>query len=241
MKQTVYLFTFLCVACFSGISQTEKEIGLPYIEVNGAAELNVIPDQIFITITIKEKYDNKEKVSIESQEEKLKVSLKEINVDIANLSLTDANAIYMKVKFKTKDVLTSKRYLLKVTDATTAGLVFHQLEKLDIFDADISKVDHSKIDSLRKVVKLSAIKAAKAKADYLLLAIGEQTGKALIVRENEEPVEKNYYRGGRSISNNSSYANTRFLDDSDKDISEEEIQFQKIKVRSSIYVKFGIK
>lgn len=70
-----------------------------------------------------------------------------------------------------------KEYTLKVKNAIELGRMFQELEKLEITDAFISKVNHSKIDSLRKEVRILAIKAAKDKADYLLTAIGEQTGK----------------------------------------------------------------
>lgn len=216
------------------ITKEEK----PFIEVNGVAEQEIIPDQIYISIIIREKYENKEKITIESQEEKLKILLKEINIPTSNLYLSDANADYVKVKFRTKDVLTKKDYTLKVSNATAVGQVFQQLEKLEINDANVSKVSHSKIDSLRKEIRIAAIKAAKNKADYLLNAIGEQTGKPFIVRENSVLNENVYTRNLNRVSN---YSNTRFSEESDKSIDDEEIQFQKIKIQSSIYVKFLIK
>jgi len=212
----------------------------PYIEVTGSADQEVIPDEIYINIIIREKYVNKEKVTIESQEEKLKTCLKDIGVDIKNLYLSDANADYVKVKWRTKDVLTKKDYTLKVSNATTVGQVFQQLDKLEITEAYIAKVDHSKLDSLKKEVKILAIKAAKNKADYLLTAIGEQTVKPLIVQERENdttPSSGSNIRGGRSEG---VYYYVPLVDPSDKN-KEGELQFQKIKIEAFIYVKFAIK
>ncbi len=208
----------------------------PYIEVNGSAEQEVIPDEIYISIIIREKYVNKEKVTIESQEEKLKTYLKEIGVDIKNLYLSDANADYVKVKWRTKDVLTKKDYTLKVSDATTVGKVFQKLDKLEITDASIERVDHSKLDSIKKEVKIKAIKAAKNKADYLLAAIGEQTGKPLIVQERDNGMPLHFAANVRNDEEAYSWdsAGTR------KD-KKEEIEFSKIKIEASIYVKFAIK
>jgi hypothetical protein len=96
------------------------------------------------------------------------------------------------------------------------------------------------MDSLRKEVKILAIKAAKDKADYLLTAINEQTGKPLVVKENEilpnRTLSNVNVRGGRS-------SETEYFVDGMKMKSEEnnEIQFQKIKIQTSIYVKFSIK
>jgi len=241
MRQIKHCFLLMTLAIIMpSFGQTKSEIEeKPYIEVIGTAEQEIVPDQIYINITLREKYENKEKITIESQEDKLKTSLKEIGVDITNLALSDANADYVKIRYKTKDVLTKKEYLLKVTNATLVGQVFQKLDKLNINDAFIGKVDHSKMDSLKKELRITAIKAAKNKADYLLGAIGEVTGKALLVRETDQANTYNNlnFRGGRVAS----YSNVRFLDGDKIDNEDEEIQFQKIKIQASIYVKFSIK
>ena len=236
LKRTLILIA-LIISCSafaqSGPSAEEK----PFIEITGRAEQEIVPDEIYINIVIRERYVNKEKVSIEIQEEKLKTALKEIGVDLKNLYLSDANADYVKVKWRTKDVLTKKDYTLKVRDAVTVGQVFQQLDKIEITDAGIKRVNHSKIDSLKKEVRIMAIKAAKTKADYLLAAIGEQTGKPLIIREEDnayiDPAMLNV-RGGRASVNS-------YLVDGNKENGEDEIQFRKLKIQSAVYVKFLIK
>jgi hypothetical protein len=145
--------------------------------------------------------------------------------------LAGADADLVRIEWRKKGVITQKQYSLKLGNANILGQVFTELDKLEITDAYVSHVQHSKIDSLRKVVKIMAIKAAKNKADYLLAAIGEKTGKALIVRENDGAYTQVMY----------SLPNIRM----DK-VGENEgtyndpIDFKKITVESSIYVKFGI-
>ena len=114
----------------------------------------------------------------------MKEALKSIGINLDNLSLSDANANYIRVKWTKKDVITKNEYVLKVGDAITVGKVFEKLDELKIIDAKISKVSHSKIEEFKKEVRIMAIRAAKEKADYLLSAIGEQTGKPLKVYEN---------------------------------------------------------
>lgn len=223
-----------------GQTNAIKSEEAPYIEVTGSAEKEVIPDEIYIGIIIREKYVNKVKITIEEQEDKLKTAVKSLNIDLTNLYLSDANADYVKVRWQKKDVLTKKDYTLKVSTATTVGQVFLELEKLEITDAFISRVNYSKMDSLRKEVKILSIKAAKDKADYLLSAIGEQTGKPLVIKENE-------ILPNRSLSNvnirGSRSSETEYFIDGIKVKSEDnnEIQFQKIKIQMSIYAKFSIK
>lgn len=235
----ILILFFAATFNISAQNNTAAEAEKPYIEVTGTAEKEVIPDEIFIAINLRERYAGREKITIEAQEEKLKTGLKEIGVDLANLSLSDANAIYIRAKLFTKDVMAKKEYILKVSDAVTVGKVFEVLEKNEISDARISKVNHSKIETLRKEVRIMAIKAAKEKADYLLAAIGEQTGKALIVQE-KEILQGNTYRNMNQVANVST---GYYIQDKSKlgSFIGEEIEFQKINIRFAIYVKFAIK
>ena len=118
-----------------GQTNTPKPFEQPYIEVTGAAENEVVPDEIYIGIIIHEKYFNKVKVTIEEQEEKLKSAVKSLGIDLTNLNLSDAYADFVKIRWQKKDVLTKKDYTLKVTNAMTVGQVFLELEKLEITDA----------------------------------------------------------------------------------------------------------
>jgi hypothetical protein len=85
-----------------------------------------------------------------------------------------------------------------------------------------------------------AIKAAKEKADYLLTAIGEQTGKAMKVFEQSPTYKIDdsnlNIRNARNVS--SYYEGEGKMSISDKD---KIIQFQKINLQAAIYVKFEIK
>ena len=238
LKQLVSIAFFMTTIFAFGQTNTSKLEEQPYIEVTGTAEMEVIPDEIYIGIIIREKYINKGKVTIEEQEAKLKTAIKSLGIDLANLNLSDANADYVKIRWQKKDVLTKKDYTLKVSTATSVGQVFLELQKLEITEAYISKVNHSKMDSLRKEIKINAIKAAKDKADYLLTAIGEQTGKPMLITENEnENGPTNHYVRGARRDGNGTFIDGVVL------ISpiNEEIIFQKIKIQSSIFAKFSIK
>jgi uncharacterized protein len=230
---TLLLAILVSIYSFGQNNSNLEEV--PYIEVNGTAEKEIVPDEIFIEIVIRERYNNKTKISVEDQEAKLKKAILSIGIDLINLSLADANADYVKVNWQKKDVLTKKEYTLKVSNATLVGQVFQELEKLEITEASVFKVSHSKLDQFKKDVRIMAIKAAKEKADYLLEAIGEETGKPLTIREND------YLPYGNVNTLNIRRQNNSELEASfDKSLSDE-IQFQKIKIQTSVYVKFSIK
>jgi uncharacterized protein YggE len=233
IKESGLFAALFCALTFANAQAPVAIEEKPYIEVTGTAETEVIPDEIFVRIVVRERSVNKKSITVSEQEEKLKAALKNLKIDLKNLSLADANADFVRVDWRKKGVITQKTYSLKLGNANIVGLVFQELDNLEITDAFVSHVQHSKIDSLRKEVKIKAIKAAKSKADYLLNAIGEKTGKALIVRENDVQYQPTW-----------AMANVRTLQykslDNENSEPEESIDFKKIKVESSIYVKFGI-
>lgn len=236
MKKILFAVTLFLSANTFAQTITDKET--PYIEVVGSAEKEVIPDEIFLRIVLRERYEGKEKITIDKQESNLKAALKNIGIDVAkNLSLADADADYVKVKWNKKDVVSQKGFSLKVADATTVGKVFEQLDELKIKDANITKTNYSKLDSLKKEIRIEAIKNAKDKATYLLAAIGEQIGKPLMLFENNYEVP---------VYNTVRYkANTEVMLASDANGGakemEAEVEFQKIKVISTINTRFAIK
>jgi uncharacterized protein YggE len=240
IKHLLLACALICLQ-LTAFSQTQTPIDefTPYIEVYGNAEQEVIPDEIYIQITIKEKYEDRIKITVSEQEEKLIAALTSININLSNLFLSDVNSDYVKVSWQSKDVITKKEYSLKVTNAQTVGLVFQELDKLDMNDAYIARVDYSKMDSLKQAIKIMAIKDAKLKADYLLHAIDEKTGTPLIIKETESLSNIAYsdlnMKGSRADK-------TDYFIDGIKVNSplQSEIQFNKIKVKSTIYVKFAI-
>jgi len=235
------LKTTLCLVLLATYSlsfgQTQEESSeKPYIEVVGTIEKEIVPDEIYISIRLSERQEGRDKISIEQQEEELKRAIQSLEIDLNNLSLKGLAANYRKVGWSKRDVMARSEYNLKVKDAQTAGQVFDKLEALKIKDANISKVDHSKIEEYKKETRISAIKAAKEKADYLLEAIGEKTGTPIYVQEVSLS-EVNAYQQNRPAYNvlaSNYYADPSSYKESD------ELEFEKIIVRSSIYVKFGI-
>lgn len=238
LKQLLTLALFITAISAMGQTDYDKTSDQPYIEVMGTAEKEVIPDEIYIGIVLKEKYNKQTKVTIDEQEVKLKNAVKSLGIDLKNLYLSDADAGYVKVSYFKKDVLTQKDYTLKVSDAATVGKVFQELDKLEITDASIIKVNHSKLDTLRKEVHIMAIKAAKEKASYLLNAIGEQVGKPLKVQGVEEyPISlMANVRGARDGGE------IWYVDGvKDQNLEVYELQFQKIKIEAAVKVRFAIK
>ena len=227
-----FILFLLALPVFHSFAQTGKADPRPFIEVTGTALKEVVPDQIFISITLSDKVVNNEKYTIESQEEKLKRSLQKIGIDLGNLVLTNATSEITRNKSKETGFKVAKEYTLQVKNSDEVSKVFKELYAINIKESYITRTEHSQIDSLRKVVRVAAIQAAKDKAEYLLAAIGEKIDKPLEVREQ---AEQPYY------SSNVANVVQRTFSDEDDEGNKAQIAFQKLSIRFSYYIKYSIK
>ena len=211
----------------------------PYIEVSGYAEKKIIPDEIYLSITIKERVSGRDKITVEQQEKDLKKAITNFNIPLENLTVADAQADYIRVKWAKKDVISQSEYELKLSTAQQVVDVLGKLDELKIDNAFISRVSHSKIKEFRKEVEIEAIKAAKSKADYLLEAIGQETGSALIISERFANDDV-YYVDGIQVSGGRAPGDAFHMSDLNvKSLGI--VDFKKINLEVTIYVKFEIK
>lgn len=205
---------------------------VPYIEVQGNAEKEIVPDMIFITAVIQERIQGKDKVTVKEQHEKLLNGLKKLSFPIENITLSDANAYYQRSKWRENEVVSSQQYEIKANTAEMTSAIFKLLDEIDITQAFISRVDHSKIEDFKNELRVLAMKAAKTKSDRMLQAIGHSTGKALVVRENEihQPILYNKLMRQEMI----------YASDAGGIEEQPQIDFRKIKISTHVYVKFQI-
>ncbi len=222
----------------TAFGQTEKSHSdRNYIEVVGTAEKSIVPDEIYISIIIREREEGKEKISVEQQEIKLKEALSSIGVPLKNLSLADVDADYIRLKRTKKDLSVTNEYVLKIGDVLTVSNVFEILDEMRIVEAGISRVNHSQLKEFKKDLEIMAIKAAKEKASYLLNAIGENVGKPIYISEQLPSLPSGTYsfRGGRALNEVVFVDGVKVRGEVDG-----AIEFQKIVLQVSMYVKYEI-
>jgi uncharacterized protein YggE len=242
MKKLITLIVL--ITSYNLNSQSLNVPGLidkPFIEITGTSETEITPDEIYITITLQERAENKEKLSIDKQEEALKSSLKELNIELNNLTLNTANSDFRKVKSIGKDVIISKSYSLKLNNVDILNKVYEKLDLINAHDAYISKLNHTKILDFQKENRIKAIKAAKDKAEYLLVAVGKQSGNPIQIIETENSTHNtpySYYYRGRGMANSVQSYNAYT---SETDINKQDVSIKKIKIVSSFMVKYEIK
>jgi len=237
MKKIIVTFSFIFIFSFTftAFAQTKNFIDQPYIEVTGNADTLITPNEIFIKIVISER-DNKNKVSVEESESKMIEAFKSLGINTEkDLVTSDMLSNYKFYFLKQKDILKSKEYILKVTDAATASRVFIQLEDLGISNASIDRVDHTKLETIRNICRAKAVENAKAKAIALTKPIGQSIGNAIFISDNEM-VYNNAFQGRVAGVVVTGYGAM------DKQTYEPpKIEFEKIKVTSSVRVTFSLK
>lgn len=232
MKKFLLATVFCTVLCFNSNAQenTNKQ-DIPYIDVSGTAEQEIVPDIIYIGITLSDKLTSKgAEYTLNDQENRLKKIVKDLGVDMSNLVLADASSNVIIKKQKEKGVSQTKDYLLRLSSAAQVSQVFEALYENDIKEAGITKIDHTKITEVRKQTRINAIKAAKDKATYLLDAIGEQLGKPLSISEVDHVNTNVLY----TRSNLVNYYNVGGG-------PEENLAFKKISISYEYFIRYSIK
>ena len=108
------LVIIILATSLSSFAQTKNFIDQNYIEVTGKAEMEVVPDKIYINVLISEK-DTKNKTSVSELENLMIIKLKEIGVDIEkDLFIKDMSSnIKLHLLAKSK-ILLSKEYQIIV-------------------------------------------------------------------------------------------------------------------------------
>ena len=108
------IIALILISYFVAFAQMPAEKRV--IEVTGSAENLITPNEFTFKITLFERIENKQKLTIEMQESKLKEELTNLGVDVTkDLTIYDLTSVYISRK-KTKDTLGSKDYRLKLRD-----------------------------------------------------------------------------------------------------------------------------
>ena len=199
----------------------------PFIEIIGTAEKEIIPNEIYIGITLKEKMDGRNKVTIEEQEKLLFEQLKKQSISIEKLQLSDAISQEFIFRRKNNQLISQKEYELKVTTIEEVNRALDAFDAANIKSSYIVEMTHSNIEEYRKEVKILALQAAKDKATYLMESINQKVGNAIEVVEVSDVRASN-------VSPNFAYSNK--LEESDH-----QINIKPITIKFSMKAKFEIK
>lgn len=221
----IFLLFTISVCCSQRIDHDDRR----FISVTGSAEVVIQPDEIELQIVLKE-YDlalNKEKIEkIESDFFKI---LKQNSISSEQVLLNDSQYSWYRWWSYRNDFHGQKHYILKLSTETDLMSFMKELNIKGVHSINISKTTSSKSQALRKEIKISAMKAAKEKAEYLLESVGEKVGQLISVQEIINPYSR--------------YSNSPIRSNSSRSI-ETQNQIENISpilIRYEVKTKFAIK
>lgn len=227
----ILVLTFL----FSS-AQTKNFIDQPYVDVTGSADTLITPDEIFIKILISEK-DSRDKNSVEDQENKMVEVLKALGIDTEkDLTTNDMLSNFKNKLLKGRDIVKSKTYILKVNNATTASNVFISLEDIGISNTSIDRVNHTELEKIKNIVRVTAVENARERAIEMAKPLGQNIGNAIYIGDAID-----YYDQSMRPTQLSEVVVTGYGGLNRSKVEPTKIDFDKLIVRANVNVKFVLK
>jgi uncharacterized protein len=209
------------------------------IAVTGSAEMEIVPDEIYVMVDLKE-YEKKGqgKVSIDKIRQDFLTAVRSLGLPDSAVSVAAYDGYignpWLRKKNKKDELYASLTYQVKLRSASQVDQLVDKLDDNATSNFYIARTSHSKLDEFRKQLKIQAVKAAKEKAGYLAEAINEQVGVAVTINEPNEYFQPYY----GLASNRMMKAEAVQLDQS---AGQPQADFKKMKLKYDVTVVFALK
>ena len=219
------------------------------ISVNGSASMEIIPDEIYVQVDLRE---YKKRGEDKTELEKIKsdflancraVGIADNDVSVASYDGYNMANIWQRRK-KDPELLSSISYQIKFSNTKLIDELVNKLDDQATNNFRITRTSHSKMVEYRKQLKVQAIKAAREKAVYLTEAVNEQVGQAIEINEPEESVSSDVVTGAYRDNYKSVSLEQVRLDQSKNayyGITDSGVDYRKIKLRFEVKVLYAIK
>ena len=235
MKKSFLIFVMFFV--WNLFSAQKNFLDQPYIEVSASADTLVVPDRIYVSITLNEA-DSKNKKSVEEQEKQLETILKKLKINTdKDLSVLGYSSDFKKYFLKGQSILKTKKFSLLVRNAYTLGNVLISLEEAGISNTEVEKVEYSKSKELLLELKSEAVKRSRITADKLVKPLNQKAGKALYISDTKYGGIEDYEY---AIVGNIALQEMDYKKESASEEFLRKLDFQKIKFSTTVYVKYQL-
>ncbi len=234
---SILLASLLMIGTVQAQQKSESDKAIRSISVSGKAEREVLPDEIYFDISLRE-YSTKSgsKFMISELEKQLVAAVKKAGIAAENLTVQNVygyNYNYGK-KEENREFMARKQFQLQLSNGTMLNQILSQLDPKSIEYSRISQYTHSKIKEIEQELQIEAVKNAKAKAEALLNPLGEKLGRVIEVQENRPGYQPVYYFKNQ----NNNMRSMAMMDESSN--MESNVEFQKIKVEAEVNIVFSI-
>lgn len=234
----LFIFALFLLVAASSKAQSDKNPFPKTITVTGSAEMEIVPDEIYVQVDLKE-YEKKGqgKVTIDRIRQDFLNSVKTVGIPDSALSIAAYDGYngnpWLRKKNKKDELMASITYQLKLKSSKQIDDLVNLLDDNATQNFAIVRTSHSRLAELRKNLKIQAVKAAKEKAGYLSAAIDERVGEAVTINEPAEyyfPVEGYLMK-----------ANSVMRQQAPPENGDTAVDFRKIKLRYDVTVVFALK
>lgn len=237
MKRVLFL---LAGVLFTALSFAQEKNPYPRtITVNGSAEMEIVPDEIYVQVYLKE-YEKKGsgKVAIEKIRQDFLTAVRSLGlpdsaVSVSGYDANNANPWWRK-KNQKEELYASITYQVKLQSAAQVDRLVDKLDDNATQNFYISQTAHSKLEEFRRNLKMQAVKAAKEKAQYLAGSIDENLGVAITINEPGE-----YYQPYYANMASNRMMKAEAVQDAGAD--QPQADFKKMKLRYDVSVVFELK
>lgn len=243
MKGIILTLTML-FSVLSSFAQTDKNPFPKTITVTGTAETEIIPDEIYVQVDLKE-YDKKGqgKISLDEIKKNFLNIVKALGIPDSTVSIAAYDGLngnpWWKKKHKKEELYASISYQIKLNSSKQVDNLVDHLDDNATQNFFIQRTASSKMTALRKQLKMEAIRAAKEKAIYLAEAIDEKIGVAVTINE---PMEYYIpYAQNLRVANKSRVMGVELQGDETANGDTGAIDFTKIKLKYDVTVVFALK
>ena len=191
----VYFLIISSFLMFSVIAQ-ERAPFPRTITVNGSAEMEIVPDEIYVQVHLKE-YEKKGsgKLTIDKIRQSFLAAVRSLGLPDSSVSVSgyDANNNpWWRKKNKKEELYATITYQVKLRNTAQVDQLVDKLDDNATQNFYISRTTHSRLDEFRRNLKIQAVRAAREKAQYLSDAVNEKVGVAVTINEPGEYFQPYY-------------------------------------------------
>lgn len=160
------------------------------IEVNGIAEREVEPDEVYFTLTLQEYRKQGKKVSLADMEKALleraaKLGLKKENLKLENISGYSYGYYYYGYSYRQRkdDMMSTASYRVKLARAEQMDELLGENGQLNVTTVYLTHFANSQKEKISDELRRTALMLTRDKAAKLLAAVGEEVGDVLSISE----------------------------------------------------------
>lgn len=181
MKKTIVTLLISAAIALPAMAQESKE-NSNYIEVQGRAEEEVVPDEIYLRIVIDEK---EFKTSLDAVEKEMIKKLSAIGIDVEkDLEVQNIFSSLQKRFLKSDNVVATKTYVLKVASATQADKAFGVFDQMKIANVRFERAQLSKKHPVFVKLYIKAAVNAKTNAAAIAQGLDVKVGRAIFAQSS---------------------------------------------------------